>query len=138
MSVVEKICDCVAIIDKGVVAEVGSVEQIFTAPKTEAAKHLVIPQGESNQINPFDPTDDKDRLVRIVFDGTASSEPFIANLVEDTGKKVNILSANTKSVGGKGYGQMIVELPEEKEDQEIVLDYFRKSGLSVVEVSEHD
>ena len=55
-------------------------------------------------------------------------------LTEKTGKKVNILSANTKSVGGIGYGQMVVELPEGAEDQDIVINFFKDNGLSLQEV----
>ena len=61
--------------------------------------------------------------------------PFIANLVEKTGVKVNILSANTKSVGGIGYGQMIVELPESEKDRQTAIDFFKDGGLSVAEVN---
>ena len=128
MSVVEKICDKVAIIDEGNLAEVGEVKEIFRNPKSESAKRLVFPS------NPFDPSSKDSRLIRVAFDGLSASRPFIADLVEKTGKKVNILSANTKSVGGVGYGQMVMELPENKEDQEIVIDFFKGSGLSVQEV----
>ena len=128
MSVVEKICDKVAIIDEGNLAEAGEVKEIFRNPKSESAKRLVFPS------NPFDPSTKDSRLIRVAFDGLSASRPFIAELVEKTGKKVNILSANTKSVGGVGYGQMVMELPENKEDQEIVIDFFRSSGLTVQEV----
>ncbi len=136
MAVVEKICDRVAIIDNGQLAEVGEVKEIFAAPKSEAAKHLVFPNSAKDIINPYDASHPDSRIVRIAFDGLSANEPFISNLVEDTGRKVNILSANTRSVGGIGFGQMVVELPNEKEDQQIVLDYFRGKGLSVVEVNE--
>ena len=137
MSVVEKICDRVAIIDEGVLAEVGPVTEIFTAPKSDAARRLVFPGGSSDfSVNPFEPSGPSSRIIRIAFDGLSANEPFISNLVEDTGRKVNILSANTKSVGGIGYGQMIVELPADREDQEVVLEYFKSKGLSVTEVKE--
>ena len=128
MSVVERICDRVAIIDDGNLAEVGEVKEVFRSPKSESAKRLVFPS------NPFDPSGENSRVIRIVFDGQSAYEPFISNLVEETGKKVNILSANTKSVGGIGYGQMIVELPADKKDQEIIWNYFEKNGLTLSEV----
>ncbi|MCR5656412.1 MAG: ATP-binding cassette domain-containing protein [Butyrivibrio sp.] len=134
MSVVEKICDKVAIIDKGKLAEAGDVKEIFTNPKTEVARNLVL-KGDGKDINPYDASNPGSRIVRIAFDGLSANEPFISNLVEDTGRKVNILSANTKSVGGIGFGQMVVELPREREDQQVVLDYFKSKGLSVTEVS---
>lgn len=131
MSVVEKICDRVAIIDDGNLVEIGDVTEVFRDPKSKAAQKLVYPS------NPFDAaTGDESRLIRIAFDGLSSSEPFIANLVKETGQTVNILSANTKSVGGIGYGQMILELPPEKKDQEIIIGYFTQNGLSVSEVNQ--
>ena len=132
MSVVEKICDRVAIIDDGNLAEIGDVKEVFSNPQSKAAKKLVFPS------NPFDPSDENGKLVRIVFDGTQSNVPFIANLVEKTGLKVNILSANTRSVGGIGYGQMIIELPANEKDRKTVIDFFKESGLSVSEVKEND
>ena len=41
MSVVEKICDRVAIIDEGRLAEVGEVREVFSNPQSAAAKKLV-------------------------------------------------------------------------------------------------
>ena len=128
MSVVEKICDRVAIIDDGELAEVGYVADVFSNPQSKAAKKLVFPS------NPFEASKENSKVIRLVFDGTHSSEPFIANLVEQTGLKVNILSANTRSVGGIGYGQMRLELPSSSSDQRKVIEFFTKGGLSVTEV----
>ena len=134
MSVVEKICDRVAIIDKGELAEIGDVTKVFTSPKSEAAKSLVLPQNVSDIQDAFETAIPDNRLLRVVFNGQSASEPFIANLVEKTGKKVNILSANIKSVGGIGYGQMVLELPESEDEQSQVKDFFVDSGLSVAAV----
>ena len=128
MSVIEKICDKVAIIDDGNLAETGDVKEIFRSPKSQAAKKLVFPS------NPYDPSAPDSRLIRVAFDGLAASRPFIAELVEKTGRKVNILSANTKSVGGIGYGQMVLELPGSAEDQDVIIDFFTGNGLSISEV----
>jgi D-methionine transport system ATP-binding protein len=129
MSVVEKICDRVAIIDKGKLAELGEVKEIFRNPQSEPARKLVFPS------NPFDPSGNDSKLIRIVFDGLDANRPFIADLVEKTGRKVNILSANTKSVGGIGYGQMVLELPKDETQQKEIIKFFRDGGLSVQEVT---
>lgn len=130
MSVIEKICDRVAIIDKGKLAEIGDVGRIFANPESQAAKRLILPAVTND--NPFDMTDK--RCFRIVFDGRSATEPVIANLVRETGEGVNILSANTRSVNGVGYGQMIVELPKDEAKQKIVLEYFKKIDLNIQEV----
>lgn len=128
MSVVEEICDRVAIVDNGELSEIGEVKEIFRNPKSKAAQKLVFPS------NPFDPSTSDSRLIRLVFDGSAANRPFIAELVEKTGSKVAILSANTKSVGGIGYGQMVVELPNDSEEQEKIIEFFETGGLTVQEV----
>ena len=103
--------------------------EALSALRQKAAKKLVFPS------NPFDPSDGNGQIVRLVFDGTQSNVPFISNLVEQTGLKVNILSANTKSVGGIGYGQMIIELPKPAKDRQTAIDFFKAGGLSVSEVT---
>ena len=42
MSVIQEICDRVAIIDGGLIAEEGGVEEIFRAPKTKIGQELVM------------------------------------------------------------------------------------------------
>ena len=49
MSVIEEICSQVAILDGGVVAEQGAVEEIFSHPTTDAARRLVYPGGASGR-----------------------------------------------------------------------------------------
>jgi D-methionine transport system ATP-binding protein len=89
-----------------------------------------------NELNPFDMGDR--RCIRIVFDGRAASEPLIANLAHDTGEKVNILCANTKTVGGVGFGQMIVELPKDEAGAERVIEYITEKGVNFHEIEREE
>ena len=45
MKVIEEICHRVAILDHGRVAEEGTVEEVFSRPRTEAGRRLVYPDG---------------------------------------------------------------------------------------------
>ena len=92
MSVIEKICNQVAIISHGRIAETGSVEEVFFHPQTEEARQLVIP--EALQDMPHS------RLYRIIFNGRSSFEPVISNLVLECGAPVNIMFADTRDIGG--------------------------------------
>ena len=67
MSVIEKICNQVAIISHGRIAETGSVEEVFFHPQTEEARQLVIP--EALQDMPHS------RLYRIIFNGRSGIRP---------------------------------------------------------------
>ena len=42
MRVVEEICDRVAVLDRGNLAEIGIVEEMFRNPKSNAAKSLLL------------------------------------------------------------------------------------------------
>ncbi|HHT17612.1 MAG TPA: ATP-binding cassette domain-containing protein [Papillibacter sp.] len=129
MAVIEEICHKVAIIDEGRIAEYGPVSDIFTHPKSDAAKRLVLPQGER--------TDEfmGGRRCRIVFDGRSAFEPVISNLVLEFRHPINILYANTKEIDGKAVGQMIIALPEDDRLAERMLGSLHTQGLSVEEVT---
>ena len=75
MSVVESICSHVAIIDSGEVAEVGTVEKVFTQPESKVAKRIIY-QKADNTTSMFGK-----RCIRVVFDGKSSYEPVISNLI---------------------------------------------------------
>ena len=126
MSVVEEICSHVAIIDGGLLAESGTVEEIFTHPKTPAAKRLVLP--ETSVV--FDEITSK-RCVRIVFSENSSFEPVISNMVLTCRAPVNILLADTKDVNGTATGQMILQLPEDPETADRMIRYLEERRLSV-------
>ena len=108
MSVVEKICRHVAILDGGEVAEQGEVTEVFSHPRSEAAKRLVYPESDAPDVSGA-----SGRLIRIVFNGAeAANEPIIARMASERGIAASIVYASTKSIGGKAYGQMLLALPD--------------------------
>ena len=127
MKVVESICSHVAIIDNGELAEHGSVEQIFSKPKSPAAKKLIFRKEGA------DAPKLGERMIRVVFDGKSSYEPVIANLIIECGVAVNIMYADTRDVGGKAFGQMVLQLPEDVLQQEKVIYYLESRGMTVEE-----
>ncbi len=125
MAVVEAICDRVAVIDGGKLVEENTVQELFMSPQSEAAKRMVLP--EKPDFLPFD--SQGRRCLRLVFDGTEAGEPLIAALAAREGIEVSILAANTKSVGGVGFGQMIVALPPDREQEKAAISYFKTAGI---------
>ena len=141
MSVVREICNNVAIIEKGSLVENGLVEEIFTHPKSRAAKQLIIegkdPDEWTSEENAAGtvPLLHEDRRIRIVFGTQSSFEPVIANMVLTMGTPVNILRADTKDVHGVARGEMILGLPADKDLQERMISYLIERGLDVEEVT---
>ena len=128
MSVIEKICNHVAIISHGMIAETGSVEEVFFHPQTDEARRLVIPEAmQPGQLL-------HSRLYRIIFNGRSSFEPVIANLVLECGSPVNIMFADTRDIGGSAFGQMVLQLPDDEEITRRILEHAKAKGLLLEEM----
>ena len=129
MSVIEQICHRVAILDSGVVAEIGEVESVFSNPESEAGRRLVTPDSALPLSNW------EGGVARIAFNGNASEDPIIASVAVDLGIKVSILGADTRNVDGKAFGVMLISLPENREEKRKVLDYLNDhDGITAEEV----
>lgn len=130
MSVVQEICNKVAIIDKGVVAEVGNVLDVFNNPKSDAAMRLVLSSG-SGEV----PEMKGEHLVRIVFTENSSYEPVVANMVLKFQSPVNIMFANTRDIGGIAQGQMVLQLPDDEALRTQMIQYLKDRKLEVQQLS---
>lgn len=112
MSVVEEICNRVAILDEGMVAEEGEVSAVFAEPHSDAAKRLVFPDGSEEAV----PGNPGERVLRVVFNGAlAAGAPLITQMAIDERIAANILYASTRCLGDKVYGNMLLGLPDEEE-----------------------
>lgn len=120
MSVVEQICTRVAILDGGTVAEEGAVSGVFSSPKSEAAKRLVYPEGYQNPVM----SGEDGAVIRVVFNGANATEtPLIARMAMEENIAASILSASTRSIGDKAYGNMLLGISGGKEQTQRALDY---------------
>ena len=134
MSVIEEICNRVAILDDGEVVEQGLVSEIFSAPKSRAAKRLVFPDGDEGgrvTVGSF-------RVMRVVFNGAnATATPLIAKMAMEEGIAASILAASTKSIGEKAYGNMLLGVTDDGETVKRAMDYLTKiDGITVEEVDQ--
>ena len=124
MSVVEDICNKVAILDDGVVVEEGDVATVFASPKSAAAKRLVFPDGAEEIIE----NHEGERRIRVVFNGAlATRTPFIARMAKEKNIEANILSASTKSIGDKMYGNMLLGVPDDDEKVKETIEYLQNT-----------
>ena len=131
MGVVQEICSHVAIIDHGVLAENGTVEEVFNNPKTQAAKKLVYQNEHKYSIM------EGKRCIRIVFTENSSFEPVIGNMVLECKAPANILLADTKDINGIAHGQMILQLPEDEAVAEKMVQYLKSKNLTVEELMDY-
>lgn len=143
MSVVREICSHVAIVKGGEVAEQGTVEEIFTHPKTDVARELLKNDVGNDGEEKRGQTAGGKKLIqsgekiRIVFSENSAFEPVIANLVLNFHESVNILKADTKNVGGVAKGEMILEFAPDCTKNAEMKQYLLDRGLDIEEVNEN-
>lgn len=130
MSVVEEICNKVSILDHGCVVEEGAVSTVFSRPKSEAAKRLVFPDGVTETL----PIKEGEHHIRVVFNGAdAANTPLIAQLAIDKNISANILGANTKSIEGMAYGNMMLGISGDDETVKTAIEYLQEVADVIVE-----
>jgi D-methionine transport system ATP-binding protein len=136
MEVIKQLCNKVAVIENGEIVERGEVQEIFTRPKTKAARKLFFPDGK-NKEKPMGKTSTKHR-VRLVFDEKTAYKPIIANMILELNAPVNFFYANLDVLGDEQKGQMVICLSEDKIIAERQKEYLKKEGVEFTEIEEDD
>ena len=113
MSVVQSICNRVAILEHGSVVEEGDVGRVFSQPRAAATRALVFPDlAETRESDAAERRKAYGQQVRLIFDGSVTTnKPLIASMAMDCGIAANILGASTRTVGSREYGYMLLEIP---------------------------
>ena len=127
MRIVEKICNKVAVLNGGNLAESGLVKQVFYNPQTATAKSLLFPSLKRENFT-------GSKKLRLVFDGESYDKPLISSMVLDCQVMVNILFANTKTLDGKTFGQMIIEIPNSESSQSKICGYLQQHSVNFNEI----
>lgn len=129
MSVIEEVCQRVAIIDKSHVVELGKVADVFLDPKSDMARELIFPGAK--KVEPFV----GGRCLRLVFDGDTFADPVISNMVLECDAPVNILLADVQKIEGRTYGHMLIELPENDASVKRIYSYLTVNKIHYEEES---
>ncbi len=130
MSVIERICNKVAILSDHKIAENGEISDVFLNPKTEAAKSLVYSGHVVTKLH-------ERKLIRLCFNGDIET-PLVANIIQDCNILVSIVFANSWMVKGKTYGQLIIKLPYYDEDIIKLKKYLDMKGVDYEEVMDSE
>ena len=128
MRVIEQICQRVAVIDQSCIAEIGNVSDVFTHPKSDIAKALILPKSPAENLPPC-----TGRRLRLVFDGSCSNEPVISRITLECHVPVNILFADTRIVEGSIYGHMVIDLPDDPQQFHDVLRWLDHNHISYLQ-----
>lgn len=130
MSLLEDICNKVAIIDQAKIVEKGLLSDVFLNPVTPIAKRLIYAGHVETEL-------DSEHLIRLLFNGDTDS-PLISNIVQNCGILVSVIYADTKVLNGKVYGQLIMKLPAYRKDISKLEKYLSLQHVNYKEVSAHE
>ena len=131
MSVVQEVCNRVAILENGEVVEEGGVAEVFSNPRANATRNLIYPESaDGGSVFP-----DGGQRIRVIFNGAvASREPLIAKMAVDCGIMASILGASTRSVGDRAYGYMLLDIPGSPEEMAKAVTYLSATPDITVQV----
>ena len=130
MSVIEAICNKVAIIDNAEIVEQGELQNVFLSPKMPITKRLVY----SGRVNA---AVRGEKFVKLLFDGT-TDKPVITHIIQECNILLSVFYAETKVINDVTYGQIIFRLPYYDEDIEKLCAYLDENGVAYEEVDSDD
>lgn len=134
MEVVRDCCQQVAVIDNGAVVEMGTVKELFAAPRSEITKDFLM------HINPLNPEDTQlirwsknDGAYTLRFSGDLTSEPVLSRISRDYDIEFNICAGGTQKVGETVVGTLFVDINGSVENMQKAFAYLNQNGIKVEE-----
>ena len=117
MEVVKRICDQVAVIDKGRLIEQGTVSEIFSNPKTELAQefisstfHITLPEEYLENLSDTPKHAKSYPIIKFEFTGRSVDAPLLSQASKKFGVELSILTSQIDYAGGVKFGFTITEV----------------------------
>lgn len=117
MEVVKRICDQVAVIDKGRLIEQGTVSEIFSNPKTELAQefisstfHITLPEEYLENLSDTPKHAKSYPIIKFEFTGRSVDAPLLSQASKKFGVEHSILTSQIDYAGGVKFGFTIAEV----------------------------
>lgn len=130
MSVVQRICDRVAVMEAGKVVEEGSLLQVISSPKHPTTQKFInsqFPSGAENLIE--NSLHEGHLIVELSFVGNVADKPVLAEVAKKFDVYPNILSGNMVPLKKDHYGKLLVELQGNKIETKKCLRYLKEKGI---------
>lgn len=130
MKVIDQLCDRVAIINNSQIDEIGNVNDVFMAPKTELARELTKVSSVVREVK-------SKKVLRLIFNNVTSYEPIVANMILECQVSINILSADITDYSGNITGQMLIQIPDDVRLQDKIYTYLKTHKVEYEEVIDY-
>ena len=139
MQVVKDICSRVAVIENGIIAEEGSVVEIFSNPQKAITKEFISVVLSNDLPVAFRESEIKSEkspgsllLVRLIFIGDSADYPVLEWMIRAVeGVNVTMLFGNLDQISGIPFGRMIIGLSGDDSRVELALTFLRAQDLKM-------
>ena len=138
MQVIKDICDKVAVIDKGVIAEEGTVLEVFTNPQKAITKEFIsvllsndLPTAFRGNAISDAPTPGSFLLVRLIFLGEKADDPVIAGMIRTCDVECTMLFGNLDQIKATPFGRVIIGLTGSEEGIRDAFNYLATKDVKV-------
>nr|WP_318381407.1 ATP-binding cassette domain-containing protein [uncultured Enterobacter sp.] len=137
MSVIQKICNKVAVMEHGKVVEQGDILSLFGAPQhrvTASFVQSVIHDTLPERVGELLQREGDAQALRLEFVGITARQPIINRVIKAYDIEVNILFASMSEVKNTILGFMIVQMLGERAQIEAAVSVLRDAGVKITHV----
>ena len=138
MNVIQKVCNKVAVLEKGELGESGNVIDVFGNPQKETTKGFIrtvindqLPESVKSYLRDYDKPQ---KVVRLRFDGKNADNPIMSLAIKETGVNISILYGTVTELEGKVVGFQTVQITGEEKQLAAAETFFKEHGVPAVEV----
>lgn len=137
MQVIKDICDKVAVIENGVIAEQGTVLEVFTNPQKPITKDFISVLLSSELPAAFrggevskEPLPGAYLLLRLTFIGESADDPVLAGMIRKFPEiEVTMLFGNLDQIKSTPFGRMIIGITGPEAKIQEAIQYLRQQDL---------
>lgn len=137
MQVIKDICDKVAVIENGVIAEQGTVLEVFTNPQKPITKDFIsvllsneLPAAFRGGEVSKEPLPGAYLLLRLTFIGESADDPVLAGMIRKFPEiEVTMLFGNLDQIKSTPFGRMIIGITGPEAKIQEAVQYLRQQDL---------
>ena len=137
MQVIKELCTKVAVIDKGVIAEEGTVLEVFTNPQQPITQEFIsvllsneLPVAFRGGAIEQEYREDSYLLLRLTFIGESADDPVLAGMIRQFPEvECSMLFGDLDQISGQPFGRMIVGLKGKQERMQAAMAYLASKDL---------
>lgn len=137
MQVIKDICDKVAVIENGVIAEQGTVLEVFTNPQKPITKDFIsvllsneLPAAFRGGEVSKEPLPGAYLLLRLTFIGESADDPVLAGMIRKFPEiEVTMLFGNLDQIKSTPFGRMIIGITGPEARIQEAIQYLRQQDL---------